>query len=579
VTFPARAQYGGRVIDALRTRWSNAVLYARALRSTGSIELARPAQLVEFLRGAARVPRGPHLAVMYRAAAHPDREALVEYAETGVRRMTWGELAATTNRLANALHARGIAGGSRVALMLPNGAEYLLAQQALALLGATAVQIGYRLKAGEIAHILGNAEPAATLVHADYLAEMAAARAQTGRSDPMLVAGEPGGAPARLAPEVAAWGRALAAASPDAPPRTRGGTGGGVIVYTSGTTGKSKGAHRNLRHTGLESVADLVLQVGIRGDDRHLVVCPLYHSMAPAFAGILMALGATIVLMNQFDPAGALDIIARERVTCSLMVPTMLVRITGLPAGVLARHDASSLRWVMSGAAPLATETARRFMDRFGPVLWNFYGSTETGLVTLAGPGDHVTRPGTIGRALCGNEIRLLDDAGREVAPGEVGELYARNSMLITGYHRNPQATTASLRDGLFSVGDLARRDADGYYYLESRKHDLVISGGVNIYPREIEDHLCAHPAILDAAVVGVPDPEWGETLHAFVVLRDGHALTEQGVIDHCRAGLADFKRPRQVTFVRELPRTPTGKVLKRELRELGGAAGPPPPR
>jgi fatty-acyl-CoA synthase len=559
------------VIDALRTRLSNAVLYARALRSTGSLELARPAQLVEFLRGAVKVPRGPHLAVMYHAAAHPDREALIEYAETGVRRMTWGELAATTNRLANALHARGISGGSRVALMLPNSGEYLLAQQALGLLGATAVQIGYRLKAGEIAHILGNAEPAATLVHADYLAEMAGARAQTGRADPMIVVGDPGdpGA-ARGLSEVAAWDRALAAASPHVPPRTRGGDGGGVIVYTSGTTGKSKGAHRNLRHTGLESVADMVLQVGIRGDDRHLLVCPLYHSMAPAFAAILMGLGATLVLMNHFDPAGALDIIERERVTCSLMVPTMLVRITSLPADVLARHDTSSLRWVMSGAAPLSTETARRFMDRFGPVLWNFYGSTETGMVTLAGPGDHLTRPGTIGRALCGNEIRLLDDAGREVASGAIGELYARNSMLITGYHRNAEATTASQRDGLFSVGDLARRDADGHYYLESRKHDMVISGGINIYPREIEDHLHAHPAILDAAVVGVPDPEWGETLHAFVVVRDGHALTERDVIDHCRAGLADFKRPRKVTFVHELPRNPTGKVLKRELRQRG---------
>ena len=558
------------MLDALRTRLSHAALLARALRSTGSLELARPAQLVEFLRGATRVPLGPHLAVMYQAAAHPDREALIEYAADGVRRMTWGELAATTNRLANALHARGIAGGGRVAVMLPNSGEYLIAQQALGLLGATAVQIGYRLKAGEVAHILSNAEPGATLVHADYLAAMTEARAQTGRADPMIVVGEPGDGDDEAArtPEAAAWDRALAAASPHAPPRTRGGDGGGVIVYTSGTTGKSKGAHRNLRHTGLESVADMVLQAGIRGDDRHLVVCPLYHSMAPAFAAILMALGATIVLMNHFDPARALDIIARERITCTLVVPTMLVRITSLPADVLARPDTSSLRWVMCGAAPLSTEAARRFMDRFGPVLWNFYGSTETGMVTLAGPGDHLTRPGTIGRALCGNEIRLFDEAGREVAPGEVGELYARNSMLITGYHRNAEATAASQRDGLFSVGDLARRDADGYYYLESRKHDMVISGGTNIYPREIEDHLQAHPAILDAAVVGVPDPEWGETLHAFVVVRDGHALTEQGVIEHCRAGLADYKRPRKVTFVPELPRNPTGKVLKRELRE-----------
>jgi fatty-acyl-CoA synthase len=222
----------------------------------------------------------------------------------------------------------------------------------------------------------------------------------------------------------------------------------------------------------------------------------------------------------------------------------------------------------MSAAAPLTTEAARRFMERFGPVLWNFYGATETGLVTLAGPRDHLTRPGTVGRALRGNEIRLCDDRGDDVPEGEVGELYARNSMLISGYHGDEEATRSSQRDGFFSVGDLGRRDADGYYYLESRKHDMVISGGVNIYPREIEDLLHTHPAILDAAVIGVPDPEWGETLRAFVVLRDGQALSEQEVVAYCREGLADFKRPRKVTFLPELPRNPTGKVLKRELRE-----------
>jgi fatty-acyl-CoA synthase len=284
---------------------------------------------------------------------------------------------------------------------------------------------------------------------------------------------------------------------------------------------------------------------------------------------IMLSLGATIVLMNHFDPEGALALIQRERITCSLMVPTMIVRIANLPDEALARYDTSSLRWIMSAAAPLTTEAARRFMQRFGPVLWNFYGATETGLVTLAGPADHVSRPGTIGRALRGNEIRLLDDAGQEVPRGQVGELYARNSTLISGYHNNEEATRSSQRDGFFSVGDMGRLDDDGYYYLESRKHDMVISGGVNIYPREIEDHLHTHPAILEAAVVGVPDPEWGETLRAFIVLRTGAALTEGEVIDYCRQALADFKRPRRVTFLVELPRNPTGKILKRELREL----------
>ena len=366
------------------------------------------------------------------------------------------------------------------------------------------------------------------------------------------------------------WDRALAACPPEMPPRVdKASDGGGVIVYTSGTTGKPKGANRAWKKTGFESVADMMLQVGINAEDRHLVVCPLYHSAAPAFVAIMMSLGATVVLQNHFDPEQALAIIEKERITCTLMVPTMLIRITSLPAETRAKYNTRTLRWVMSGAAPLATDTARRFQDQFGPILWNFYGATETGLVTLAAPRDHVSRPGTIGKQLRGNDIRLLDDAGRQVPVGQVGELYARNSTMITGYHGNDQATSDSQREGFFSVGDVGRIDADGYYYLESRKHDMVISGGVNIYPREIEDHLSTHPAILEAAVIGVPDPEWGETLRAFIVLRDGHQLTEIEVQDYCRRELADFKRPRKVTFLTELPRNPTGKILKRELREL----------
>jgi fatty-acyl-CoA synthase len=559
--------YGWRVLEAVRKRLERARLLVRAVRSTGVIRPVRRGGFVEFLRGARKLPPGLHFAVMFHAAARPDQEALVEYGLAGVRRLSWGELDAAINRLANALIARGAGTGSRVALMLPNGADHLIAQHALGRLGATAVQIGYHLKAAEIAHILGNAEPAATLLHADVLDTMRAARAQAALGGPMIVLGDLDG-DARRDPAITEWDRALAAASPEVARRARS-DDAGIIIYTSGTTGKSKGAHRSYKTSGLDAVTDMLIQVGMRADDRHLVVCPLYHSAAPAFAAITLLLGGTIIVMDHFEPARALEIIERERVTGTMMVPTMLTRLTNLPEEVLAARDTRSLRWVMSGAAPLTTENARRFMARFGPILWNFYGATETGLVTIAGPEDHLSHPGTIGRALRGNEIRLLDESGRDVPDGEVGELYVRNEMLISGYHRNAEATRSSLRDGLFSVGDLGRRDPDGYYFLEARKHDMVISGGVNIYPREIEDHLHGHPAILDAAVVGVPDPEWGESLRAFVVLRDGHQLSEADVVAFCRAGLADFKRPRRVTFVAELPRNPTGKVLKRELRAL----------
>ncbi len=234
---------------------------------------------------------------------------------------------------------------------------------------------------------------------------------------------------------------------------------------------------------------------------------------------------------------------------------------------MLRRYDLSSLRWVLSGAAPLPTELARKVEDALGPVLYNFYGATETGLVSVAKPGEHTARPGTIGRLVDGNEARIYDAHGAVVAPGQVGELYVRNAMLMDGYHDNDAATRDVQRDGFISVGDLATMDADGYLYLVDRKTDMVISGGVNIYPWEIEQRLHEHPSIIDCAVVGVPDAEWGEALAAFIVTRDGRPI-EQGELDaHVRQTLADYKRPRRVVFLDMLPRNATGKILKRELR------------
>jgi fatty-acyl-CoA synthase len=556
------------MLESLRGRARGAAFVTRVLRQTRIFESVRPRGVARFLQAARGSGAGPHLAVMFHAHTQPDKECIVD----GARRITWGELDAQVNQLSHALVARGVKGGDGVALMLPNGADTIIAQQAMVRIGAVAVQIGYRLKAAEVGYILENAEPAVILCHAQHQDVVAEARGHAGSTAPVLVLGAAGGLP----PGFERWEDATAGQPTDRPPAQRSGggsMGGGVIVYTSGTTGHPKGATRTFKQTGLEAVGDLMLQVGMRHDDRHLVLCPLYHSAAPAFVAMMFSLGATCVLAGHdghFDPEQTLALIERERITSTLVVPTMLVRITALPPEVRRRYDTSSLRWVMSAAAPLATETARRVEEQLGPVLWNFYGSTETGIVTLAGPGDHLARPGTVGRLLRGNQVRVLGDDGAELPAGAVGELYARNSMLIAGYHKNPDATNASIRDGFFSVGDLARVDADGYYYLESRKHDMVISGGVNIYPREIEDHLHRHPAVLDVAVVGVPDPEWGESLRAFVVVRPGHALAEHEVIEFCRGGLADYKRPRSVVFLDELPRNPTGKVLKRELRGRG---------
>jgi fatty-acyl-CoA synthase len=255
-------------------------------------------------------------------------------------------------------------------------------------------------------------------------------------------------------------------------------------------------------------------------------------------------------------------------VTTTAVVPTMLHRIMELPEATRRRYDTRSLRVVFSGGAPLPGPLAIDFMDAFGDILFNFYGATETGLVTLAKPDDLRAAPGTIGKAVPGNDIRLLDDDRRDVGAGEVGELYVKNKLLVAGYHRDDAATKESLVDGYFSVGDLARRDRDGRYFIEGRKRDMVISGGVNVYPAEVEGVLEQHPDIGEVAVVGVPDREWGERVRAFLVPRSGRTV-DPGVIKvWARERLAGAKVPRDFVVVDALPRNPTGKVLKRELRE-----------
>jgi acyl-CoA synthetase (AMP-forming)/AMP-acid ligase II len=273
--------------------------------------------------------------------------------------------------------------------------------------------------------------------------------------------------------------------------------------------------------------------------------------------------------MDEFKAEPFLQMVDRYAITTTAMVPTMLHRVLELPPATRAKYDARTLRAVFSGGAPLPAPVATEFMDTFGDVLFNFYGATETGLVTLAKPADLREAPGTIGKALPGNDIRLVGDDGRDVGPGEVGELYVKNQLLVAGYHDDPEATAQSMREGFFSVGDLARRDVSGHYFIEGRKRDMVISGGVNVYPAEVEGVLEQHPDVAEVAVVGVPDREWGERVRAFVVRKAGSSVDEGDLKIFARERLAGPKVPRDFVFLEALPRNPTGKVLKRDLRDL----------
>lgn len=342
-----------------------------------------------------------------------------------------------------------------------------------------------------------------------------------------------------------------------------------VIIYTSGTTGRPKGAVRKFPRDVVLGTLAIMASSPLRSDDIHLAVLPFYHSTAFAFTSFSHLLGATVVILDGFTPGGFLQAIERERITQTAVVPTLLHRVLQLGADTIHRYDTRSLRAIITCGAPLSARLAAEVMDTFGNVLFNYYGATETGLNTVATPEDLRLAPGTIGRVMPENEIRLLDESGRDVPRGQVGELFVRGPMMVAGYDRDERATQASLRDGYFSVGDLGWLDDRGCYHLAGRKRDMIISGGVNVYPAEVEAVLESHPDVADVAVVGVHDEEWGERVRAVLVLCSGDS--EQAIPsieEHCRQRLAGPKRPREYVVTDMLPRNPTGKVLKDRLRQ-----------
>jgi long-chain acyl-CoA synthetase len=342
-----------------------------------------------------------------------------------------------------------------------------------------------------------------------------------------------------------------------------------TMAYTSGTTGRPKGVAIGAddfrrRAAGVAAGGE---RWGIDASAVHLAVGPLYHSGPAYWAQMHLALGATVVVMPRWDAREALALIERHRVTSTHMVPANFQRILALPEDERARYDLSSLRLVVHAAAPCPVPLKRAFMEFVGPdKVFEYYGASEGGGTAIT-PQEWLEHPGSVGRPFPGNEFVILDDDGRELPVGEVGTIWVRPAGSSFEYHNDPEKTAATHRDGFFTVGDAGYLDADGYLYLADRKSDMVITGGVNVYPREIEECLLEHPDVVDVAVLGIPDDEWGEVLYALVQPRQGAALTEDAVVEHVRTHLADYKRPRIVELTDELPRDPNGKVRKPKLR------------
>jgi fatty-acyl-CoA synthase len=484
------------------------------------------------------------------------------------RAMTFREWNARSCRLANALIGLGLAKGDRVAVLAYNCVEWLEIYAATAKAGLIAVPINFRLVGDEIRYIVENCNAAAFMVQDDLLE--AVERTRPNLSVPAsnyIHFGAP-----TCPSGYRAYEDLLAAARDGEPDVEVRPADPWTLMYTSGTTGRPKGAirsHRGGAHLSLITEVEM----GFGRSDAALLVMPMCHANSLYFFGAFAYCGATCTVYSRksFDPEHLLRTLADGGASFTSLVPTHYITMLALSAAVRAKHNVDRVTKLLVSSAPARHDTKLAIMDYFrNSGLFELYGSTEAGWVTMLHPEEQFTKLGSVGRECVGSApIRLLDPAGNEVADGETGELYSCNPYTFDGYWKLPDKTAEAFRGDYCTVGDLARRDQDGFYFLVDRKSNMIISGGENIYPSEVENLLGSHHHVKEVAVIGVPDPKWGERVHAVVVPHAGAAVTEAELVAWCRDRIAGYKRPRSVAFVRddEMPRTATGKILHRVLK------------
>jgi long-chain acyl-CoA synthetase len=493
---------------------------------------------------------------------------------SGERRRDHAEVADRAARIAGGLHKLGVKQGDSVCILMRNDIAFIETAYAAMRLGAYGVPVNWHFKPEEISYVLRDCGTSVLVGHADMLHPLGEAIPsgvtvlsvptppeilRNYRIDPAHLA-TPG-----FAIEFESW---LAEQSPyDGPavPQPQN------MIYTSGTTGNPKGVRRNAP-TPEQSAAQERMRAmiyGTRPGMRALLPGPLYHS-APNSFGIRSArLGGVLVIMPRFDPEEFLRLIEEQRIDIIFMVPTMFIRLMKLREEVRKKYDMSSLRHIIHAAAPCPPDVKRAMIDWWGPVIYEFYGSTESGAVTFANSEDALRKPGTIGKISPGAELRFIGDDGRELPQGEIGEIYSRIAANPDfTYHNKPEKRAEIDRDGFITSGDVGYIDADGYVFLCDRKRDMVISGGVNIYPAEIESVLHAVPGVHDCAVFGIPDEEFGEALMAVVEPQPGATLDMADIRKRLKASLADYKVPKHIEIQHNLPREDSGKIFKRRLRD-----------
>lgn len=521
---------------------------ARTLLGTGMIRPVRPDKALRSLVALRRW--GPTPAAAYTGAAirYPDSPAIVDDRGT----LTFAEVHGRTNALARGLRQAGISEGDAVAIMCRNHRGFIEATVACSKLGAGALYLNTAFAGPQIADVLEREGPVAVIYDEEFselVAEGASERLRfIAWSEPGASSSEP-----RLDELISAGDDSELQAPTEK---------GRVVILTSGTTGTPKGAARK-QPDSIEPAAALFSKIPLKARETTMIAAPMFHSWGFAHFTLGLPLASTLVLRHKFDPEETLRAVSQHRASALALVPVMLQRILDLGAETIARYDTRSLKVIAVSGSALPGELATRAMDTFGDVLFNLYGSTEVAWATIATPADLRAAPGTAGRPPIGTVVKLLDGEGREAKAGEGGRIFVGNEMVFDGY---TGGGGKQIVGGLMSTGDVGHFDDDGRLFVDGRDDEMIVSGGENVFPREVEDLLSDHGDIEEAAVVGVADEQFGQRLKAFVVPRGGAELSEDAVKDYVKANLARFKVPREVVFLQELPRNATGKVLKREL-------------
>ena len=503
-----------------------------------------------------------NLAVMVAESARrtPGKPAVI----LGETKVSYAQLDAQSDRVAASLTAGGLAAGDRVGLQLPNIPQFVIAYFGILKAGGVVVPMNVLLKAPEIEFQLRDSGARALITFAACLDEAAKAAASAAVA-PLYVA-------AATTPLVAGlpFDTLLAGDQPGPQLAVRSPADPAVIIYTSGTTGVPKGAV--LSHITLYLNADIPGRLfGFDDDDVVVVALPLFHIFGlSSILNTCVLLGGTMSLVPRFEATAVLDVIQRDRATVFEGVPTMFIALLQAPG--LASYDRSSLRVAISGGAPIPAEIIDSFERRFGVTILEGYGLSETASTTTFNVSAAERKIYSVGKPIWGVSVQIWDSQGQPLPPGaeHVGEIVVRGPNVMTGYHNNPQATAAAFAGGWFHTGDLGYFDEDGYLFIVDRIKDLIIRGGYNVYPREVEEAIYAHPAVAEAAVIGVPDATMGEEVHAIVAIQDGQSVTEGELIDFVKQRIAAYKYPRTVEFRDSLPKGATGKILKKELRPSG---------